>query len=137
MKKFIWYLLLAALIIIQFIPVNRTNPTSISEFKGPPEVMTIFKASCYDCHSNQTDWPWYSYIAPASWLVVSDTEEGREHLNFSNWGNFERSKQVKLMEEIWEEVREEKMPLWQYRILHPKSKLSQEQKTIIRHWSGE
>jgi len=136
-KKFFWILFLIALIVIQFIPVKRTNPASISEIDAPAEVKAIFTNSCFDCHSNETVWPWYSYVAPASWLLVSDVNEGRENLNFSNWGNLDRSKQTKLREEIWEEIREERMPLWQYRILHPGSKLSQEQKNLIRNWSGE
>ena len=137
MKKFFWILFFIALIVIQFIPVKRTNPGSISEINAPADVKAIFRNSCYDCHSNETIWPWYSYVAPASWLLVSDVNEGRENLNFSNWGNLDRSKQTKLREEIWEEIREERMPLWQYRILHPGSKLSQEQKNLIRNWSGE
>jgi len=136
-KKFFWILFLIALIVIQFIPVKRTNPASISEIDAPADVKAIFRNSCFDCHSNETVWPWYSYVAPASWLLVSDINEGRENLNFSNWGNLDRSKQTKLREEIWEEIREERMPLWQYRILHPGSKLSQEQKNLIRNWSGE
>jgi len=136
-KKFFWILFLIALIVIQFIPVKRTNPASISEIDAPADVKAIFRNSCFDCHSNETVWPWYSYVAPASWLLVSDVNEGRENLNFSNWGNLDRSKQTKLREEIWEEIREERMPLWQYRILHPGSKLSQEQKNLIRNWSGE
>ena len=137
MKKFFWILFFIALIVIQFIPVKRTNPGSISEIDAPADVKAIFRNSCFDCHSNETVWPWYSYVAPASWLLVSDVNEGRENLNFSNWGNLDRSKQAKLREEIWEEIREERMPLWQYRILHPGSKLSQEQKNLIRNWSGE
>ena len=137
MKKFFWILFFIALIVIQFIPVKRTNPASISEIDAPADVKAIFRNSCFDCHSNETVWPWYSYVAPASWLLVSDVNEGRENLNFSNWGNLDRSKQTKLREEIWEEIREERMPLWQYRILHPGSKLSQEQKNLIRNWSGE
>jgi len=136
-KKFFWILFLIALIVIQFIPVKRTNPASISEIDAPADVKAIFRNSCFDCHSNETVWPWYSYVAPASWLLVSDVNEGRENLNFSNWGNLDRSKQTKLREEIWEEIREERMPLLQYRILHPGSKLSQEQKNLIRNWSGE
>ena len=137
MKKFLWILFFIALIVIQFIPVDRTNPASISEINAPDDLKTIFRNSCYNCHSNETVWPWYSYIAPASWLLVSDVNEGREHLNFSNWNTLDLSKQTKLREEIWEEIREEHMPLWQYRILHPGSKLSQEQKNLIRNWAGE
>jgi len=137
MKKFLWILFFIALIVIQFIPVDRTNPGAISEINAPDDLKAIFRNSCYDCHSHETVWPWYSYIAPASWLLVSDVNEGREHLNFSKWNTLDRSKQTKLREEIWEEIREEKMPLWQYRILHPGSKLSQEQKNLIRNWAGE
>jgi hypothetical protein len=137
MKKFFWILFFVALIVIQFIPVQRTNPAIFSDIDAPAEIKAIFQRSCYDCHSNETNWPWYSYVAPTSWIMIGHVNEGRENLNFSTWGTLDRSKQAKLREKIWEEIREEQMPLWQYRIMHPGSKLSQEDKNRVRNWAGE
>ncbi|NWF50964.1 MAG: heme-binding domain-containing protein [Ignavibacteriaceae bacterium] len=134
MKKFLIFLLIV-LVGIQFIPVERTNPEVKNDLLTSAEVKNILVRSCYDCHSNQTEWTWYSKIAPASWLIVSDVNSGREHLNFSEWGNYKRNKQEELKREIWEEVLNENMPLWTYRIIHPSSKLNEAEKELIRAWS--
>ncbi len=133
MKKFIVFIVVV-LIGIQFIPVERTNPPVPSEIDAPANIKAIFKKACYDCHSNETNWAWYTKVAPASFLAVKDVEDGRKHLNFSEWGNY-TNKTKKIMDEIWEEVREEQMPPWQYRILHSEAKLSQEEKDAIRTWA--
>ncbi|HMN24734.1 MAG: heme-binding domain-containing protein [Ignavibacteriaceae bacterium] len=133
MKKFIVFIVVV-LIGIQFIPVERTNPPVPSEINAPANIKEIFKKACYDCHSNETNWAWYTKVAPASFLAVKDVEDGRKELNFSEWGNY-TNKTKKIMDEIWEEVREEQMPPWQYRILHSESKLSQEEKDAIRTWA--
>lgn len=117
---------------IQFIPVERTNPPVISEIDAPADVKAILKKTCYNCHSNETNWVWYTKIAPASFLAASDVNEGRKHLNFSEW---DINKEVKIKEDIWDEVREEQMPPWQYRVFHSESKLTQEEKDIIRNWA--
>ena len=101
---------------IQFIPVKRTNPAVVSDFDGPPEVKAILKRSCYDCHSHETEWPWYSHVAPVSWLVVHDVKEGREHLNFSNWEPLKDI--VWIHQEICREVAEGEMPLKIYLLMH-------------------
>lgn len=129
--------LAALIIVIQFIPVNRTNPPVSATLDAPTEVISVFKKSCYDCHSNETKWPWYSYIAPVSWIVSGDVEEARSHLNFSKWGNLSRKDIVKMKEEIWEEIEKENMPLWKYTILHPEANLSQKDKSLIKDWAGE
>lgn len=133
MKKLIAFIVVV-LIGIQFIPVERTNPPVPSEIDAPANIKAIFKKACYDCHSNETNWAWYTKVAPASFLAVKDVEDGRKHLNFSEWGNY-TNKTKKIMDEIWEEVREEQMPPWQYRILHSEAKLSQEEKDAIRTWA--
>ena len=139
MKKLkITLIIIAAILIaIQFIPVSRTNPPVTAELDAPMEVISVFKKSCYDCHSNETEWPWYSYLAPVSWLVSSDVDDGRSHLNFSVWENLSRKDKVKMKEEIWEEIEKENMPLWKYRLLHPDANLTQEDKNLIRDWAGE
>ncbi len=120
---------------IQFIPVERTNPPVTQEINAPEQVKTILKKACYDCHSNETNWAWYTKVAPVSFLTANDVKEGREHVNFSEWDKV-RGKESKIKEEIWEEVRDEKMPPWQYRIMHSEAKLSDEEKNILRNWAG-
>lgn len=136
MKKTL-IILIVILVAIQFIPVNKTNPTVTAELDAPTEIISVFKRSCYDCHSNETAWPWYSSIAPVSWLVAGDVKDARAHLNFSEWGNLSRKDRVKMKEEIWEEIEKEKMPLWKYNIMHPEASLTQKNKDLIRGWAGE
>lgn len=135
MKKLL--IILVVLIVgIQFIPVDRTNPPVTKEINAPDEVKAILKKACYDCHSNETNWAWYTKIAPASFLASRDVKEGREHLNFSEWDRY-AGKESKVKEEIWEEVRDEKMPPWQYRIMHSESKLSDQEKNTLRNWASK
>jgi hypothetical protein len=136
MKKAL-IILIVILVAIQFIPVDKTNPPVTAELDAAMEIISVFKRSCYDCHSNETVWPWYSNIAPVSWLVAGDVKDARAHLNFSEWGNLSRKDIVKMKEEIWEEIEKEKMPLWKYKILHPEAKLTQKDKSLIRGWAGE
>ena len=117
---------------IQFIPVERTNPQVKSEIDASPEVKAIFKKACYDCHSNETKWIWYSKVAPVSFLIADDVKSGRRHLNFSEW---DVDKETKAKDEIWDEIRNEDMPLWSYRIMHSEAKLTQEEKNVIRNWA--
>ena len=129
--------LIAAFIAIQFRTVERTNPPVHRDFDGPAEVKEILQRACYDCHSNETKWPFYSYVAPFSWTVTKDVEEARDELNFSNWRRMPRVRQFKKKREIWDEVDDGKMPLWYYVPLHPGAKLSEHDKDIIREWSRE
>lgn len=133
--KWILVVIVTLFVLIQFIPVDRSNPPVTAEINVPPEVATIFEYSCYDCHSNETDWRWYSYVAPVSWLTSHDVEEARGHLNFSEWGNLKAKKQAELQEHIWEEVQEGKMPLKIYTLVHPDTKLSDSQKETLKSWS--
>lgn len=126
-------------IAIQLVPVERENPAVVAEqaFSGPEEVQAVLRTACYDCHSNETHWPFYAYVAPMSWLVAHDVEEGREHLNFSTWGLLSADDQEDLREEIWEEVEEGEMPLPAYLLTHPDARLTDEQKAVLREWGGE
>lgn len=119
---------------IQFVPVTKTNPPVTGEIKAPEDVMQILRTSCYDCHSNEVKWPWYSNIAPASWLVVYDVNEAREHLNFSEWQSYSAEDQAEDIEEIWEEIEEGEMPLWYYLIAHSEAELSENDKETIKNW---
>lgn len=135
MKK-VLIAIVAVLIIIQFIPVNRENPESdpAHEIAIDMDVKQVLKRSCYDCHSNNTTWPAYSYVAPVSWLVANHVEDGRKHLNFSEWGSYTAKKQEKKREEIWEEVSEGEMPLSIYLVAHPGAELSVNDADAIKKW---
>ncbi len=124
---------------IQLIPVNRDNPTTDAslEIKAPVEVMDIIKTSCYDCHSNKTEWPFYSYIAPLSWLVAGDVEHGREELNFSEWYKMSAEKISRKKEKLVEEVMEGKMPLPIYLYTHSNAELDEMQKQVLRGWVNQ
>jgi len=124
------------LIGLQFAQEVKTNPPVTAEIVVPDDLKTILRTSCYDCHSNETKWPWYSYVAPISYLIVDDVKEGREKLNFSEWEKYDEAKKLKLKEEIWEEVEKEDMPLPVYTYLHPESKMDFIKKEKIRKWAS-
>ena len=122
-------------IVIQFVPVNRTNPPVGADLTAPTEVVSISRRACYDCHSNETVWPWYSRIAPVSWLIAHDVNEGRAALNFSTWNRLSAEKQAEAVHESWEEVAEGKMPTWYYVAVHPEARLSAADKSALRAWA--
>src|SRR5262245_39331548 len=106
--------ILGVLVIIQLIPVNRTNPPVERDIPTPPAVKAVLRRACYDCHSHETVWPWYSRIAPISWVLAHDVYEGRAELNFSTWNRYSTQEQVKKLQKSWEEVAEGEMPPWFY-----------------------
>jgi hypothetical protein len=127
--------LFVGFIVIQFVPVNRTNPPAEANLRAPAEVLSVLRRACYDCHSNETVWPWYSRIAPMSWVIASDVHKGRVALNFSTWNRLNTKEQAKAMHESWEEVAEGKMPTWVYLALHPEARLSTTDQSVLRTWS--
>lgn len=120
---------------MQLVPVDRANPPEDGPLQVPAPVAQILERSCDDCHSNRTQWPWYGYVAPASWLLKKDINEGREHLNFSTWRRYDAKKQAKLLKETWKEVEEGEMPLDIYLIMHRDAVLSDADKTVLREWT--
>lgn len=133
--KRIFLALVILFVAIQFIPVDRTNPAETAPINAPADIAPILKSACFDCHSNQTVWPWYSKVAPVSWVIAEHVEDGRRHLNFSNWFEYSPKKQLKKLDELVEEVEEGKMPLEQYLYLHSEAKLSAEQKGKLIDWA--
>jgi hypothetical protein len=135
--KFIVLAVVILLVVSQFIQSDRSNPPTNPEStfgvvaKPSPEVAAIVKRACYDCHSNNTVWPWYSRIAPVSWLVADDVKEGRAHMNFSEWGLLGADVAQKRLMSACDEVKAGGMPLWQYRLMHPEAKLSEQDIKII------
>lgn len=125
---------LVLLLAAQFIPVDRTNPPVESSVPAPPAVDEILRRSCYDCHSNETVWPWYSRVAPASWLIARDVAQGRQHLNFSTWNRLSPAERVHALEEAWEEIEAGQMPLAIYTPLHPDARLTDADKAALEAW---
>lgn len=133
---------LAALIVIsQFIPnelpaVETSNPGDIIQ-SGIVEddVAALLKNSCYSCHSNETHYPWYSYVAPSSWLVAKDVREGREELNFSTWTSYSMMDKLAKLDDIVEEVKEGEMPMGIYTLIHPSARLDDAQIQLIVTWA--
>jgi hypothetical protein len=127
-------------IAIQFVQPDRTNPPANASFEGvakiAPEAGPILKRACADCHSNETTWPWYSRIAPVSWLVADDVKEGRAHLNFSEWNFLSPEASAIKLREICREVKSGGMPMWQYRLMHPEARLTPEEVRRICSASG-
>jgi hypothetical protein len=123
MKHLKWVLLAAVL--IQIIPYGHSheNPPVVAEpMWNSPETRALFKRACFDCHSNETVWPWYSNIAPVSWLVQNDVDGGREHLNFSEWNRPWRH-----AKDVADEVSHGDMPPNIYLPMHPEAKLTNEE----------
>jgi Haem-binding domain len=130
----IFIFILLVLLGIQFIPIKKTNPIITQDIQAPAEVKSILRSSCYNCHSNETKWPWYSNFAPVSWMIINDVEDARNKLNFSTWNKISFEKKEELMKDIWDEIRQEDMPLTLYTYVHPESKLDLLQKNIIKKW---
>jgi hypothetical protein len=116
-------------------PMPRTNPPVEDEIPAPAGVREVLQRSCYDCHSNETRWPWYAHVPPIKFFVVHHVEEGRRHMNFSTWNHFSAKKRDKRLREIMEEIDEAEMPLPSYLRLHPDAKLGEQDKELLRVWS--
>jgi hypothetical protein len=143
MRKFLKWGGIAVLLLfigIQFIQPDRTNPpvdeskTIFAYVNVPGEVKSILERSCYDCHTQHTKWPWYSYVAPVSWLVASDVKNGRAMLNLSAWGDYSARKRIARLDQICQELMDDAMPIKPYRLLHPGAALSQAEVDLICNW---
>ena len=99
------------------------------------EVLQIFERSCQNCHSERTEWPWYSYIAPIGWFIEKDVQQGREHMDLSRWDEYDRGNQRDILTRMSAVLRGRQMPLPRYLILHPSSKLSEREITMIDEWT--
>ena len=125
-------------LLAQFIRPERTNPPvdPAKELRAPAHVQQILDRSCNDCHSNRTQWPWYSNVTPVNWYLVDHIDEGRHELNFSEFNSYSPKKQAKKLEEMCEEVEKGHMPLPEYVRLHPSTRLSESDKQTLCAWSG-
>src|SRR5437016_99794 len=122
---------------IQLIPVARSNSPDLGNPHAPPPILGLLRRACYDCHSNQTRWPWYSHVAPASWLVSSHVMEGRRRLNFSEWEAYASDPDTAShkLAEIADEVSSRKMAPWYYRATHREAQLNGDERQQLIRWA--
>jgi cytochrome c551/c552 len=146
MKKFLKWAAVALVVLFvvaQAIRPAMTNPpvdaskTLRANAQITPEAEAVLERSCRDCHSNETVWPWYSQVAPVSWLLTRDVNEGRHDLNFSEWGTYSQRKVANRLKGICDQVQRGDMPLWFYLPLHPSAKLTDADKKTLCDWSKQ
>ena len=115
--------------------VYTTDLTQV--YKMPVEVKTLFQNSCYDCHSNNTNYVWFDYVQPARILVENHIKNAKGDLNFSEWGSYSNRKQKRLLNSIKEQIETKKMPLSSYTLMHENAKLDDEQIEVLTNWLKE
>jgi hypothetical protein len=134
--------LVALVVAAQAVRPARTNPPVdpqkeiTAHMQVDPAVMATLSRACNDCHSNRTEWPWYSNVAPVSWLVAHDVNDGREELNFSEWGASKEKEPGKLLGKICSEVTDGEMPMATYTLIHPQAKLTREEVQNVCRWTN-
>jgi Haem-binding domain len=133
---------IAILVLIQIIQPSRANPPVVpsrsleAHVEVPQGVQAVLKRSCYDCHSSETVWPWYSYVAPLSWYVAHDVNTGRSHVNFQNWeAQINEQEGKEHLGLVCKLIREGKMPPADYRVMHKGTDVSPEETKTVCAWS--
>jgi hypothetical protein len=131
------------LIIIQFIhPAHNTSvqilATDISKTVSISDsVKALIKITCYDCHSNNTKYPWYANIQPTGWLMAKHIKEGKEELNFSVFGNYPTRRQISKLNEIANSIKDDIMPLSSYKLMHKNAQLNANEKMLVINWAQQ
>ena len=132
--------LIVAFVGIQFIPTKRNQSNEIlssdisSTYEIPKNIQLILKVSCYDCHSNHTNYPWYNKIQPVSWLLERHIEKGKKELNFSEFGTYSRRRQKSKLKSIANQIEENKMPLGSYTFMHKDAIITKDEKLLLINW---
>jgi len=140
MKKKIITLIVLVLVVMQFFTIDKIPFVEAGKDdlfaieEASDEVKNLIQNNCYDCHSDQINYPWYTNVAPVSWWVGDHIEHGHEHLNFSVWGSLPVGKKAHKAEEAYEEVEEGEMPLESYTIMHSEANLNEDQKALLVNW---
>jgi hypothetical protein len=144
MKKIIFLVLITAFVALQFIPILfKKEPAPVSAnvsmtnvMSVPDDIKSMLKKSCADCHSQQTDYPWYSYVQPLGMWIDHHIKEGKEHFNMDEFGIYSLEDQQHLLEEMAEEVQEGEMPLKSYTLIHTDAKLTVAEKARFIRWAN-
>jgi hypothetical protein len=136
--KWIFAAFLVLFVLLQFTNPARTNPPVVSDLMAanppPPPVAAMLRAACYDCHSSETRWPWYSRVAPMSWLIANDVKDGRENLNLSDWPNDNPRRAARRLEDMSEQIGYDEMPPKKYTAIHADARLTDAQKKQLTDW---
>ena len=138
MKRILRYVLIGfgvLFVAIQFIPVERTNPPVTGLVDAPEDVLTTLRRSCWDCHSNETEWPWYAYVAPMSLRVSQHVWMGREHVNFTEWDGYDAEERDEAYEDIAKVIDRGRMPLKDYLLVHRNAKLTTSDRKRLVSWA--
>ena len=141
--KFLAIIALVALIGIQFIPTTRNQsdivPVTdfISTYNPPKEVANILRTSCYDCHSNNTEYPWYNKIQPVSWYLEDHVKHGKEELNFSEFGEYSDRRKMSKLKSFISQVEQDEMPLDSYTFINRRAKVSIAEKELVLTWVNQ
>ncbi len=139
--KIFLYVLAGLFLLLQIYPMERPEVTDINiddllkNVDVPENVASMLKSACYDCHSNESTYPWYANIAPVKWWIYDHINEGREDLNFSVWNTLSKADQAEALDDIATAVMEGEMPLKPYPVTHPKAKLSEADRQSISDWT--
>jgi hypothetical protein len=139
--RIVFILLLAAVVMIQFIRPERNQGSRSTEadiatyLQVPEEVSKTLQNSCYDCHSDLTEYPWYSKVAPVSWLLGRHIREGKKEVNFSEFGHLEKKDMIRVLSDMCRMVKAGSMPIPSYRLMHKKAALSEEDAKLLCEWS--
>jgi hypothetical protein len=141
MKKFLKWILGTLVVVfagLQLTNPARTNPQVVRDFMAtnppPPEIAAMLHAACYDCHSYETKWPWYSHVAPVSWLIASDVNDGRHNMNLSDWPDNNPRRCAKRLEDMSEEIDYGEMPPKKYALIHAGARLTAAQRGQLTQW---
>jgi hypothetical protein len=136
--KWVFGALVVVFALLQFANPARTNPPVVSDLMAtnmpPPHVAALLHAACYDCHSYETKWPWYAHIAPASLLVIGDVNEGRKHLNLSDWPAADSVRAAKKLDRMSEEIDYREMPPGKYTLIHADARLTDADRKELTGW---
>jgi hypothetical protein len=125
----------ALFLLLQLKTVDRTNPPVEADVMAPAAVEEILRRACYDCHSHETDWPWYSRIAPVSWWLEEHVRRGRADLNFSQWPLFDQQAQELFLRDIVKQIEDGTMPPASYELGHPEARLSAAARATLVEWA--
>ena len=140
--KIILAIVLFIFIAIQFyqpalnVDKGQVYTTDFTQFyKMPVQIKAMFQTSCYDCHSNNTNYPWYANIQPMGWLLANHIKDGKAELNFNEFGSYSQRRQQSKLKSIVSQIKDDEMPLASYTMLHKNAKLTKEQKALIIDWA--
>ena len=139
-RRKIWVGLLVLFIFIQFVQPTRNKSNQslqtdlVKLFVVPSEVLKVLEAACFDCHSNNTKYPWYSWVQPFGWILANHIRKGKEDLNFSEFGSYSVRRQLSKLTGVANSINDGSMPLSSYTLLHKTARLSKDEKALLINW---